>query len=138
MMETKIYGFHTSFYIPAMQRLDFHLTHVRILDTNHCGQLQHTAFKCRELFQDVLCNCDYAERVVASFAHQIQSGCCGGNISVPIEGIALGHFSALPKSDINSTTPSHQRYAVFHYFYLMITSKIMPLILHKESFDYTA
>ena len=33
-----------------------------------------------------------------------------------IEGIALEHFSALPKADINSTTPSHQRHAVFHSF----------------------
>ena len=33
-----------------------------------------------------------------------------------IEGIALGHFSELPKADNNSTTPSHQRHAVFHSF----------------------
>ena len=33
-----------------------------------------------------------------------------------IEVIALEHFSALPKADINSTTPSRQRHAVFHYF----------------------
>ena len=26
------------------------------------------------------------------------------------------HLSALPKSDINSTTPSHQRHVVFHSF----------------------
>ena len=33
-----------------------------------------------------------------------------------IEGIALEIFSALPKADINSTTPSCQRHAVFHSF----------------------
>ena len=33
-----------------------------------------------------------------------------------IEGIALEHDSALPKADINSTTPSRQRNAVFHPF----------------------
>ena len=33
-----------------------------------------------------------------------------------IEGIALEHFSAAPKTDINLTTPSRQRHAVFHYF----------------------
>ena len=37
-METKIYDFHASFYIPAIQTLDFHLPYVRILDTNHCGE----------------------------------------------------------------------------------------------------
>ena len=73
MMETKIYGFHTSFYILAIQKLDFHLPHVRILDPNHCGNMQHTALKLRELFQDVLCRRDYDERVVACFANLIQS-----------------------------------------------------------------
>ena len=33
-----------------------------------------------------------------------------------IEGIALGHFSALPHTNINSTTPSRQRHALLHSF----------------------
>ena len=73
MTETTIYDFHTSFYTPAIQKLVFHLTHMRILGTNHCGEMQRTSFKRRELFQDVLCCRDYAERVVAIFSHQIQS-----------------------------------------------------------------
>ena len=73
MMETTISDFHTSFYIPYIQKLAFNLPHVRILGTNHCGAMRRTAFKRRELFQDVLCRCDYAERVVARFAHQIKS-----------------------------------------------------------------
>ena len=28
----------------------------------------------------------------------------------------MEHFSAVPKTDIDSTTPSRQRHAVFHYF----------------------
>ena len=67
MMETTISNFHTRFYIPSIQKLDFHLRHVHILGTNHCGEMRHTAFKRRELFQDVLCRRDYAERVVAIF-----------------------------------------------------------------------
>ena len=31
-----ISDFHTSFYIPAIQNLDFHLPHVRILGTKYC------------------------------------------------------------------------------------------------------
>ena len=31
-----------------------------------------------------------------------------------IEGIALENFSEVPKTDINSTTQSYQRHAVFH------------------------
>ena len=88
-METTISDFHTSSYIPAINKLAFHLPHVHILSTNHCGELRHTAFKRRELFQDILYRRDYSERLVASFANQIQSEYYGGNISVSIEGIAL-------------------------------------------------
>ena len=42
----------------------FHLPHVRILGTNNCGEIRRTAFKQRELFQDVICRRDYTERVV--------------------------------------------------------------------------
>ena len=77
--------------------------------------MRRAAFKRRELFQDVICRCDYSERVVARFANQIQSKYYGGNRSVYIDVIELEHFSAVPKTDINSTTPSSQRHAVFHY-----------------------
>ena len=73
MMETKNFDFHTSFYIPAIQKLDFHLLHVRILGTNHCVEIRRTAFKRSELFQDILCCRDYVERAVARFAHKIKS-----------------------------------------------------------------
>ena len=71
MMETTISESHNRYYIPDIQKLAFHLPHVRILGTNHCGEMRHTAFKHRELFQDVLCRHDYAEKVVTSFANQI-------------------------------------------------------------------
>ena len=51
MTETTISDFHTSLYIPAIQKLALNLKHVRILGTNHCGEMRHTAFKRRELFQ---------------------------------------------------------------------------------------
>ena len=60
MMEITIYYFHTKFYITAIQKLAFHIPHVSILGTNNCGEMQRTAFKRRELFQDVLCRRDYA------------------------------------------------------------------------------
>ena len=44
MMETTIYDLPTSFYIPAIQRLAFHLPLVRILGTNHCGDNYFTMF----------------------------------------------------------------------------------------------
>ena len=116
MMETNISDFHTSFYIPAIQKLAFHLPHIRILGKNHCGELRRIAFKRRELFQDVLCRRDYSERLVASFANQIKSEYYGGNRSVSIEVIALEHFSAAPQSDINSSSLPCPRHAVFHSF----------------------
>ena len=73
MTETTISDFRTSFYIPSIPKLAFHLPHVRIIGTNHCGEMRCTAIKRRELFQYVLCRRDYADRVVASFSNQIQS-----------------------------------------------------------------
>ena len=45
IMETTISDFHTIFYIPAIQKFAFHLPHVIILGTNHCGEMRRTAFK---------------------------------------------------------------------------------------------
>ena len=72
-MEKVFSEFHIRYYIPAIQKLTFHLPHVRILGTNHCGEIGHTDFKRCGLFQDVICRRDYDEGVVLSFAHQIQS-----------------------------------------------------------------
>ena len=88
-METTISNFHTSFYIQEIQRLEFHIPHVQILGTNHCGESRRTAFKRRKSFQDALCRRDYSERLFASFDHQIQSENYGRNRDMYIEGIAL-------------------------------------------------
>ena len=64
----------------------------------------------------MLCRHDYAERIVASFANQIQSEYYGGNISVSIEVIVLEHFSALPQIEINLPTKPCPQHAVFHSF----------------------
>ena len=73
-METSIADFHTIFYIPEIQNLAFHLPHVIILGTNKFVNTCREAFRNRRVNQDVLCCCDYAERVVDSFAHQINYG----------------------------------------------------------------
>ena len=39
MMEITISDFHTSFYIPDIQKLAFHLPHVHILGTNNCDEI---------------------------------------------------------------------------------------------------
>ena len=55
----------------------------------------------------MLCRRDYAERVVASFTHQIQSEYYGGNISVSIEGIALEKFCAPTHTETAGTPQAH-------------------------------
>ena len=72
MMKTTIYEFHIIYYIPDIQKFAFHLTHMRIIFTNHCGEMRRTAIKWHELFQDVLCRRDYDERAVASFSNKIK------------------------------------------------------------------
>ena len=78
--------------------------------------MQRTAFKRRALFQYIICRRDYAERVVARFANQIKSEYYGRNRYVSIEGIALENFSAVSQEDINLTSISRQRHALFHSF----------------------
>ena len=41
MMETFIAYFHTSLYIPAIQKLIFHFPHVRIMGTSNYGNTHH-------------------------------------------------------------------------------------------------
>ena len=72
MMEKIFSNFHTSFLIPDVQKLAFHVTHVQILDTIHCGDSRRTGFKRCESFKYLLCCSDYNKRVVASSDHQIQ------------------------------------------------------------------
>ena len=64
----------------------------------------------------MLCPRKYNERVVASFDYQIQSGWFVGNKSVSIEGIVLEHFSALPQTEIKSSTKLCPCNAIFHSF----------------------
>ena len=66
---------------------------MRIIGTNHCGEIRRTAFKRCELYQYVLCRRYYAYMVVESFTNKIKSEYYGGNISVSIEGVTLEKFS---------------------------------------------
>ena len=93
-----------------------HLSHVRILVTHHCGNTRREAFNHPCSFQDVLDCCDYSERVVDIFAHQIQSEQYGGNRSVSIEGIALDHLSATTYPETVSVQESCTHHAISHSF----------------------
>ena len=71
IVEPYIASLHTSYYIPEIQNIAFNIPHVRIIGTNRCGNTCRKSFKCCSEKQDVLCHCDYSERVLDSFAHQI-------------------------------------------------------------------
>ena len=71
MMDTTVYNYHKSLYIPETQELVFHIPHVQKLGKNHCGDSRLNEFKRREPFQYLLCRCDYAEIVDASFVHHL-------------------------------------------------------------------
>ena len=45
MIETTIYNFHISFYIPEIHKLQFHIPYVQIMGTNHSGDSCQTTFK---------------------------------------------------------------------------------------------
>ena len=60
-------------YIPEIQKLEFHLPHVRILGTHHRGKKRCEAFKLWGNLHYVLCSRGFLERVVSIFSHQIQS-----------------------------------------------------------------
>ena len=73
LIETPIKSFHEKFYIPALQKLGFHLPHVRILGTRHCGKERCGTFKHWGNFHDTLCYRDYEERAVSIFDNKTQS-----------------------------------------------------------------
>ena len=105
MMQISIDDFHTSFYIPAIKKLSFHLTNVRIIGTNNCGNTCHEAFKRHISNHYLLCCRNYSERVVASFEHQILSEYYSRNRSVSIEGITLEHCSAPTHTETAAILP---------------------------------
>ena len=116
IMETSISYFHTSLYIPEIKKLAFHLPHARILWNNHCGNTQCEALKRRRENQYVLCCCDYAERAVASFAHQIQYEYYGLNKYVYIEVIELEQFNAPTQTESEEIPQALTSHYVFHLF----------------------
>ena len=54
LLETPITEFNEQLYIIAIKKLEFHLTHVRILGTHHRGKELHDVLKCRGNLHDVL------------------------------------------------------------------------------------
>ena len=71
-MESSIVDFRWDLCIPTIHKLAFQLPHVNIIGTHHRGNTRQESFNSCSVFQDMLYHCDYAEHVIAIFAHQIQ------------------------------------------------------------------
>ena len=71
LLETYTTEFHYKLYITSIQKLAINFLYVRILCIQCCGKECRGVFNIREALQDVLCQHDYAERVVSIFARQI-------------------------------------------------------------------
>ena len=131
MTDTSISEFHTSFYI-LERKIGISFTTCMNYRTCYCGNKCHETFRHCGSFQNVLCNCDYTEQVVASLEHQIQSKCYDGNIFVSIEGIDLNHFSD-PKHTLPLLQHNHAHIMLcFTPFFVMTEKRMLPPQLHKE------
>ena len=108
--------FPHKFLYSSNKKLQFHPPRVRILGNNNCGNTWCDEFKRISTNQDVLCHSYYAERLVAIFAHQIQSEYYGGNRYVSIEGIAMEHFIAPTHIETPGTPQARTFHSVFHSF----------------------
>ena len=126
VMETSIVDFRQNFYVHAIKKLAFKLTHVHNLGTHHCGNKGQEAFKRHEYYQDVLCRWNYAEHLLAIFVHQIQSKYYGGNRYVSIKGIVLEKFSDTYQWTSSSSLYSCKRHVLFNCF-CWVTAKNMQL-----------
>ena len=125
MTETFIYDFNKSFYKIAIKKVSFNLSYISILGNHHCVNTRREEFKHCGYFQDVLCFHDYAEQVVASFAHQIQSEYYGGNRTVYIEGIVLENFSDSSQPLTFSNPQSCTLHAVCSLIFLMTENSLL-------------
>ena len=100
--------------MPVVQKISFHLPHIRIIVTCHYGNTRLEAFKSRAAYQDVFWRQYYTEFVVTVFSHQTQSEYY---ISKSIF-IYWMHWiiSATHQGTLSSSFHSGKRHDVFQYF----------------------
>ena len=125
--------FHTIFCIPDIQMLELHLARVRILGNHHCGNTCHYTFNPCGSFQDVLCHCDSAERVVSSCTHQIKYEYYGFNRYVLLKEL---YWINLVIQHIYYHCPYHNhKHAMmcFANFFLITSNRILLPQLHTTN-----
>ena len=71
--------FYEMFYITTIEKLSFHLAHVRILGSTECGNTRNDCFRANTSKNNIKFKKDYAEKSSEATGIEIQSQHWGGN-----------------------------------------------------------
>ena len=85
--------FFREFYLPALEKYAHHIAHVKILSKTDCGVMRQSTFE--QTPGDLKTRHDYAERLSAVFADEVQSSHFGNGRSLSIEGSKVESFAQL-------------------------------------------
>ena len=83
--------FHRNFYLPALEKLAYHVPYIRILSNAYCGALRDHAFQ--QSPGSAKTKRDYAERLLAAFNLEIQAEHFGNGRSLSMEGSSVEIFA---------------------------------------------
>ena len=92
-IEIPIHKFTKDYYIPAQEKLTFHLDHLQILGNNECGATRKDAIKSRQINGDIRVIKYHAGKYSESISIQDQSQHWGGDSQLPTEGAAMYYFN---------------------------------------------
>ena len=90
--EEVIVVFNGFFYIPKIEKLSFHLAHVRILGSMEYRKTINDCFHDNALKNKIKSKKYYAEKISETTGIEIQSQHWGGNRQFSMEGITVEYF----------------------------------------------
>jgi len=94
LLTESVSNFHQNYYKPAIEKLAYHLAHVKILGTNHIGLTRREALSMRHEKKDIKVQHDFVDILVAAFLTEIHSEQFGGNQTLSMEGLAMEYIDA--------------------------------------------
>ena len=78
--------------VSTIEKLSFHLAHVRILGSMECGKTINDCFRANASKNNIEFKKDYAEKFTEVTGIEIYSKNWGGKRKLPMEGIAVEYF----------------------------------------------
>ena len=94
--------FHKEYYIPALEKLRFYSSHVKMLSKQFTGNLRNKAIM--QSNHNICTACDYAEMLAGKFDLESQSSLFGQGVNLSIEGC---HDKYMVNSSLHSEFHSH-------------------------------